>query len=40
MIGLNGTYVLCVMSENLSDNYGAQRFITRMSGMVYEYMEK
>ena len=38
--GNNGTYVLCVMSENLSDNYGAQRFITRTSGMVYEYMEK
>lgn len=38
--GSKGTYVLCVMSEELSDNYGAQRFITKTSSLVYEYMEK
>lgn len=34
-----GTYVLCVMSENLSDPYTAQQFISRTSGVVYEAMQ-
>ena len=37
--GGNGTYVLCVMSENLADTYSAQQFITRTSGVVYEAMQ-
>ena len=37
--GGGGTFVLCVMSEDLSDNYGAQRFISRTSGVVYDFME-
>lgn len=35
----NGTYVLCVMSENLSDTYSAQQFIARTSSVVYEAMQ-
>lgn len=38
--GGSGVYVLCVMSEGLSDTYGAQRFIATISGMVYDFMEK
>ena len=34
-----GTYVLCVMSENLSDTYQAQQFIARTSSVVYEAMQ-
>lgn len=34
------TFVLCVMSEDLSDNYSAQRFIARISGAVYDFMEQ
>lgn len=35
----NGSYVLCVMSENLSDTYSARQFIARTSGVVYEAMQ-
>lgn len=35
----SGTYVLCVMSENLSDTYSAQQFIARTSRVVYEAMQ-
>lgn len=38
--GGSGAFVLCVMTEGVSDTYGAQRFIARTSGMVYEYMEQ
>lgn len=34
-----GTYVLCVMSENLSDAYSARAFISRVSGVVYEKLQ-
>lgn len=37
--GNNGTYVLCVMSENLLDTYQARQFISRTSGVVYEMMQ-
>lgn len=37
--GGSGTYVLCVMSENLADTYSAQQFIARTSGVVYEAMQ-
>lgn len=37
--GGSGTYVLCVMSEGLSDTYSAQKFIARTSSVVYEFME-
>lgn len=33
-----GTYVLCVMSENLADTYSARQFIARTSGVVYEML--
>lgn len=35
----SGTYVLCVMSEHLSDAYSARQFIIRVSGAVYEMMQ-
>ena len=34
----SGTYVLCVMSQNLSDAYTARQFIIRTSSVVYEMM--
>ncbi len=34
----SGTYVLCVMSQNLSDAYTAIQFIIRTSSVVYEMM--
>ena len=37
--GNSGTYVLCVMSENLIDPYQARQFIARTSGVVYEMMQ-
>lgn len=37
--GASGTYVICVMSENLSDTYSAQQFIVRTSGVTYEAMQ-
>lgn len=37
--GGGGTYVLCVMSENLADTYSAQQFIARTSSVVYEAMQ-
>ena len=34
----SGAYVLCVMSQNLSDPYTARQFISRTSSVVYEMM--
>ena len=34
-----GTYVICVMSENLSNPGAARQFITRSSGVVYEMLQ-
>lgn len=34
-----GTYVLCVMSQNLSDPYSARQFIIQTSSVVYELMQ-
>lgn len=35
----SGTYVLCVMSENLADTYSSRQFIARTSSVVYEMMQ-
>lgn len=37
--GNGGTYVLCVMSQKLSDPYSARQFIIRTSSVVYEMMQ-
>ncbi len=35
----NNPYVICVMSENLSDAYSARQFIIKTSSTVYEVMQ-